>query len=209
MTSRDSLLAEIQARRARVEGALIVGVSGIEGAGKSTLARDLAQALNDAGVRTHVVCIDRFLNPAPLRHQGETLADAYYLNTFRFEDCAAQVLRPAKRDGALCGAMTVIDLETETLEPEPLDVPDLAVLIVEGVFLFRPPLVDLFDLTIWIEIDFDAALARATQRPDDLARYPDQDAIAARYTSRYFPAQRRHIEQDRPKQRADIVFDAH
>lgn len=206
--SQDRVLSEIRGRLAAHDGLLVVGVSGIECSGKSTFAENLAHSLNEDGVSTHVVCIDRFLNPAPLRHQGDTLADAYYANTFRFEDLTNQIIEPARRAGRICGDITVIDLENETLKTQAVDTPGLDVLIIEGVFLFRDPLIGHFDLKIWVDIGFDAALKRAVRRPQEVDHYPNRTAITERYRARYFPAQRRHIKNDHPNERADLVVEA-
>jgi uridine kinase len=57
---------------------------------------------------------------------------------------------------------------------------------------------------VWVDADLDVAAARATQR--DLVRIDSHAAEQERYRLRYFPAQRRYIEEHRPRERATFVL---
>jgi uridine kinase len=85
-----------------------------------------------------------------------------------------------------------------------LDGPHEVVVVVDGIFLQRPELADLWDTTVWVEADLDVAAERALERDDVRADSPA--AERERYRLRYFPAQRRYIEQQRPDERATFVF---
>ncbi|HEX7524777.1 MAG TPA: hypothetical protein VF327_00650, partial [Gaiellaceae bacterium] len=60
--------------------------------------------------------------------------------------------------------------------------------IVDGVFLLRPELADLWHLTIFLAVDRAVALERAIVR--DAARMDGVAAARARYASRYVPGRR-------------------
>ena len=57
---------------------------------------------------------------------------------------------------------------------------------------------------MWVEADLDASAERALER--DLVRVDSVDAELERYRLRYLPAQRRYIEEQRPRECATFVF---
>jgi len=69
-----------------------------------------------------------------------------------------------------------------------LDGPHEVVVVVDGIFLQRPELADLWDTTVWVEADLEVAAERE------------------RYRLRHVPAQRRYIRQHRPDERTTFVF---
>ena len=116
--------------------------------------------------------VDDFLRPAAERYAREFSAEGYYRDSHDHERFRAAVLA----------------------SPEPL--------VVDGIFLQRPELDDLWDLRIWIEIEFDAALDRALARDAHLMDVRD------RYERRYIPGQRLYLAEVGPRERADIVVAA-
>ena len=82
--------------------------------------------------------------------------------------------------------------------------PELVVVVVDGIFLQRPELVELWDAAVWIEADLNVAAERALER--DLPRLDSIDKEHERYRFRYLPAQRRYIEEQRPHERATFVL---
>jgi uridine kinase len=81
---------------------------------------------------------------------------------------------------------------------------DLSVVLVEGIFLFKPQYRDYFDLTIWIDCTFSTALARAINRAQE--GLSPANTITA-YDTIYFPAQRIHLAHDDPREHADLIFE--
>jgi uridine kinase len=186
---------------------IIVGISGIECAGKSSFAALLAEYLENRGSRTYVAAIDDFLNPKTIRYDGSDLATCYYEKTFRTRELLQQVVHPVFQFGAINNDVLIHDYETDLVLPRLVRTDRLDVLIVEGVFLFRNPLVEHLDLKVWLEISFEDALSRARGRQTELMRY-GSEKIAHRYRIRYFPAQQRHLDVDRPREAADLIIDA-
>jgi len=82
---------------------------------------------------------------------------------------------------------------------------DDEVAIVDGIFLLRPELTDLWSLTIFLTVNRDVALERALARDAD--RMGGEDAARSRYASRYFPGETLYLEAADPQARADIVVD--
>jgi uridine kinase len=119
------------------------------------------------------VSIDEFLRPAHERHARELSGEGYYRDSHDLERFRVAV--------------------TAARRP----------VVVDGVFLQRPELDDLWDLRIWIEISFEHALERALARDALLMR-----DVRDRYERRYFPGQRLYLSEVDPRANADIVVDA-
>jgi uridine kinase len=84
-------------------------------------------------------------------------------------------------------------------------VPRDAVAIVDGVFLLRPELADLWSLTIFLAVDRQVALERAIARDTD--HMGGGEATRARYASRYVPGETLYLEAVDPQARADVVVE--
>jgi len=70
--------------------------------------------------------------------------------------------------------------------------------VVDGVFLFRPELDDLWDVRVFVDVDPDEQWRRV------LARDPED--VRARYETRYRPAYAAYRAAVRPAERADVVL---
>lgn len=84
------------------------------------------------------------------------------------------------------------------------DPPD--VLIVEGIRLFRPELMDLFDLSIWIDCPPVFALERAKAR--DIAQGHDNEYMK-RWDDEWAPKNSEYFQVHNPKSLVDIVFEGY
>jgi uridine kinase len=157
-----------------------IGIDGVDGAGKTRLAEEVAQLLTTRRRPVVRVSLDQFERPTAERYvRGELSPEGYYLDAFDLDRFRAHVIS--------------------------LGGPIEAVLVCDGVFLHRPELADLWDASVWVEADLDVAAARGAQR--NLGVWTDDlDATHERYRTRYMPAQRRYIEEERPHERADFVL---
>jgi uridine kinase len=77
------------------------------------------------------------------------------------------------------------------------------VLIVDGVFAFRPQLNDFWDFRIWLEIDEETSVRRGVQR--DQAR--DGAQVEAVHRDRYLAAERLYLAEVDPARLAEVVID--
>ncbi len=74
--------------------------------------------------------------------------------------------------------------------------------IADGIFLHKPELRGVFDLTIWLMVDRDVARGRAIER--DRGRLAD---AVERYATRYAPAETRYLAEIDPARLADLVVE--
>jgi uridine kinase len=156
-----------------------IGIDGVDGAGKTSLAEEIAQLLTRRGRPSVRVSLDFFERPPSERYaRGELSPEGYYLDAFDVERLHGHVLS--------------------------IGGPPELVVVVDGIFLQRPELADLWDATVWVDADLEAAAERARER--DSVRTDSLERELERYRHRYFPAQRRYIEEQRPRDRATFVL---
>jgi uridine kinase len=84
-------------------------------------------------------------------------------------------------------------------------VPPNAIVVVDGCFLYRPELNDLWDFRIFVDVDFAQVLARGSQR--DQAWMDSLAAAEERYRTRYIPGEQLYLQAIRPHAHADVVVD--
>jgi uridine kinase len=155
-----------------------IGIDGVDGAGKTRLAEEVAQELTSRGRPAVRVSLDQFERGKAERYErGDLSPEGFYRDSFDLERFRAHVLSVAG----------------------PPDV----VLVVDGVFLQRPELTDLWHATVWVDADIETAAARGAER--NLVWFDSLDETHERYRIRYMPAQRRYIEEQRPHERATFV----
>jgi uridine kinase len=114
------------------------------------------------------------------------------------------MLNPLGPDGDRRYQHAVYDLDTDTaLSPPATTAAADAVLLLDGVFLLRPELIDLWDLSIFVCAAFEQTLDRARIR--DLARLGSAAEVERRFCTRYIPAQKLYFATASPADHADII----
>jgi len=143
---------------------LRVVVDSLTASGKTSFGHEIARGIADLGRQPLRAPLDDFKRPWREAHlYDRTSGDGYYRNALDYESVRRPLLDPAgpDRDGhvALCsvGPLTEIDHSTEVTSMR-AD----TVLVVDGVFACRPELDDYWDLRIWLDVDIDISLQRAT-----------------------------------------------
>jgi uridine kinase len=189
------------ARRVRV------AVDGHTAAGKSTMGDELAEHLAATGRVVLRASLDDFKRPWSERHRYDrTSGEGYYRNAFDLDAARRLLLDPAAPDGsgrvALCG----IDPLTQVDHSDVIvDMPVHGVLVVDGVFAFRPPLDSCWDLGIWLAVAPDVARVRAVGR--DAEATGDESEAERLVRERYLASERVYIAEVDPMRRAQIVID--
>lgn len=206
--ARAALLDELTARTlAAGPGRLRIAIDGRTAAGKTSLGHEIAARVADAGRDAFRASIDDFKHPWREAHRYDrTSASGYYANAFDYETARRLLLEPAAPSGSgrvvLCSIdpLTQIDHSATTVEM-PVD----GVLIVDGVFLTRPELDDVWDLRVWIDVSAELALRRGSAR--DCEMEGGVEAAERLHRDRYGAAEAFYLEQCDPITSADIVVD--
>lgn len=194
-----SVIVEMAARRARV----LVAIDGPDAAGKTTLADQVVKHLEIPWLRAS---IDGFHQPRELRSSRGSLSPVGYVHdSFDYPQLMAELLRPFAT-GAPLVRRRVFDWRTDTpIEQSPTPVPERAVLVFDGVFLLRPELRGLWDLSVYLRVPPRVVLERALIR--DVSVLGSSDEVSQRYEARYLPGQALYRSECDPERHADIVVD--
>jgi uridine kinase len=193
-------LARAAAARAGGGRAALVAISGIDASGKGTLARRLADAL---GPRAALVGLDPWHAPQTERLDRVDPAATFYRRAFRWDALFADLIDPLVRDRGIDLQARVIETAVDRWVPHHYEWRDIDVVLLEGIFLFRRELAGRYDLRIWVDCPFAAALERALRRNQEGLPVAQ---ITADYQTIYFPAQRLHLELDDPLAAADAIW---
>jgi uridine kinase len=146
-------------------GAARVGVDGVDGAGKTTFAGELAARLEGFGR----LGADDFLNPPAARYaRGRASPLGFFLDSYDLAALRAAVLAA----------------------PGPV--------IVDGLFLHRDELRDLWDYSVFLDVPEALSVARCLARDGPLP---------AGVGDRYVGGQRIYLERCDPRSRATLVID--
>jgi len=182
-----------------------VAIDGIDAAGKTTLADDLARLVEAQGRPLIRASLDGFHRPRAERYQqGADSAVGYYQDSFDYVALRGTLLHPLGPAGTRVYRRAVFDHLTDAPLPSTQErAPDHAVLLFDGIFLLRPELDGLWDVSIFVDVAFEIALQRALVR--DQAHFGSSADVEARYLQRYFPAQRTYLNTLQPRQRANVV----
>lgn len=192
----------------RVErpGPILVGIDGIDAAGKTTLADELVVPLQQRGRRTVCVSIDGFHKPRAQRlARGALSPEGYFHDSFDYAHLLGDFIKPAKamRHHTTLRAAIFDVANDRAVCDRTLELQPGTIVLFDGVFLFRPELVGFWDFRIFVEIGFDTSLARGITR--DARLMGGEAAARERYLQRYIPGQRLYFEAARPIELADVV----
>ncbi len=183
----------------------LMAIDGMGCVGKSTLADELIAVVEGAGRPAVHVRYDDFHHPRATRHRQDRLSAEGYLQ----DSYDAAALRRAVIDPIVAGAPEIrtasFDLAAdEPVAPQPVRLPDGAVVVVEGEFLLSGAFADAWDLALLLVADPAAVLERALVRDADLGS-PEQ--VRELYLRRYLAAWALHEERHDPWSRAHVVVD--
>lgn len=204
---RDALLDEVVRRigALRQPHPLRVGINGVDAAGKTTFADELAGRIGARAIRASV---DDFARPRAQRYaRGRLSPEGYYRDSTDCEALIGRLLVPLGPGGSRRYTTRVFDVWNDRPLGEPERVaPEDAVLLLDGIFLLRPELRVHLDWTLFLHVDFETALARALAR--EQGRVGADEAETRRiYARRYLPAQSLYFDEVRPRECADLVVD--
>jgi uridine kinase len=182
---------------------VVVAIDGPDGAGKTTLADELAGRLSIPTVRTS---IDGFHQARELRYQrGELSAPGYYLDSFDYPTLLDECLQPFLRGASRLRTVAYDHRGDFARSVDEVTVPAAAVLVIDGVFLLRPELRDLWMLSVYLRVSAEETLRRAQRR--DLELFGSADEVRRRYLGRYLPGQSLYRQQADPEGVADVLVD--
>ncbi len=186
-----------------------IGIDGVDAAGKTIFADDFAKFLQKTGKQIIRASIDGFHNPKEIRYQkGQDSPEGYYFDSFNNQAIIDLLLKPIGPNGSLKFRKSIFNYMNNSEVESPIDVAqEDAILIFDGIFLFRPDLVEYWDLKIFLDVQFDITIQRTLKRIKDKKYLGSEQDILSKYKKRYIPGQKIYITNVNPKEKADIVIE--
>lgn len=181
----------------------LIGVSGIDASGKGHVTAQLADRLCRRGVRIAVLNVDGWLNLPARRFNSADPARHFYAHALRLEEMFARLVLPLRDQRRVRLTMNFVEETATEYQRRTVEYDDIDVVLLEGIFLFKPRFREHFDLRIWIDCTFETALHRAIGRGQEAL--PPAETVRA-YRTIYFPAQELHFQLDDPRACADLVI---
>jgi len=204
MTELQAVTGRILEKRASIpaQRSALVAITGIDGCGKGYFAAQLLKQLAAQGVRAAIISVDGWLNLPHVRFARSNPAEHFYLHAIRFDEMFNRLVLPLRDRRSLrleadYAEETAAEYRRHIYEFEELDV-----IVLEGIYLLKRPFKAHYDLSVWIECNFEMALERAIARSQEGLT---PKATAEAYRSIYFPAQEIHFRHDDPRSAATLI----
>ncbi|HSE68760.1 MAG TPA: hypothetical protein VLB12_17335 [Gemmatimonadales bacterium] len=184
-------------------GAPVIGLSGIDGSGKTSIAAAVARRLEALGTRVALVPLDAWHRPRAERFLGPDPAGYFYRNAFRWEELFGQLIEPLRATRSVDLTVWAHPIERGSALPRRYRFEAVDLILLEGIFLFKREHRERLDLGWWVDCPFDEALVRARRRNQE--GLPEAELVRE-YREIYFPAQRLHLALDQPAAWANQVL---
>lgn len=179
-----------------------VAIDGVDGVGKTKLADELADNLNDCGRQVIRASVDGFHNPRSVRYRlGRDSPEGYFKDSFNYPALTTLLLAPLGPQGARRYRRAVFDYRTDSEVARPFETAaENAILLFDGVFLHRPELLSYWELGIFLDAPFEVTIARAASRDGS------SSDVSAPENRRYIEGQKLYLQTCEPMRAATIII---
>jgi uridine kinase len=181
----------------------LVGVDGVDGAGKTVFADELAAVLRATGRPSVRVSIDDFHNVRATRYRrGRESPEGFLLDSFNYARLHTDVLEPLGPGGSRRYRPRGHDLASDhDVRPEPQRAPAGSTVVIDGLFLHRDELARVWDFSIFLDVPFEVTAQRMAAR-DGSNPDPNHPSM-----HRYVEAQKLYIAACTPRHKANVIID--
>jgi len=187
---------------------LRVAVDGVDASGKTTFSNELAHAIKSQSVREVIqINVDDFHQPNVLRkRRGDLSPEGFYLDSYNYQTFIEQALIPLGPAGNRRYRTACYDLSSDQPLRPPLQSAAVdAIVLIDGIFLLRPTLLSFWELTIYLDVNFEQSIERGINR--DAKHLGSREDARLRYQKRYVPGQMLYLRDAHPLDKADILID--
>lgn len=184
-----------------IKGRVVVAIDGVDGAGKTTFADELAPLIQKTGRSKLRAPVDGFHNPRAIRYQlGRDSPEGLFRDSYNYESLSKNLLHPFK-SGSTTVKLACFDHRSDyAVNVEGAASAD-TVLLLDGVFLHRDALIHHWDFSVFLSLPFQISHERMAKRD---GCDPNPFAPANR---RYFEGQSLYLRTCQPHTRATIVVE--
>jgi len=183
-------------------GILRVAIDGVDGAGKTTFADELAALLTPSGRPIIRASVDSFHNPRAIRYRaGKSSPNGFFNDSYNYDQLKTLLLNPLSPGGNLRYKRAAFDHTTDSpvTSPEEQATPD-SILLFDGIFLHRQILRPYWHFSIFLDVDFTISIPRGASRGQGS---PDPQAESNR---RYIEGQKLYFAECQPKSIATVTI---
>jgi uridine kinase len=184
------------------DGVFMVGIDGVDAAGKTTFAARLSEELKMRNNNVIEASMDGFHNPREIRYKmGKDSPEGYYSDSFNVNAVKVLLIEPLT-DGRLYQTQA-FDYKTNLAIPFAGTLADPgAILVFEGVFSFGEDLRAFWDYKIYLDTSPEESLRRGVERDPG-----EKEEIERKYRVRYLTGQEIYKDEAMPHEAADIIVD--
>lgn len=193
----DRLVATLPRRTFRV------AIDGVDGAGKTTFADEIGSLVVAKGRPVIRASVDGFHNPRAVRYRrGRHSPEGFFENSYNYTALKLHLLDPLSPGGSRRYRRAFFNhLTDDKVAANDLEALPSSILLLDGIFLHRPELLNYWDASIFLRTDFAVSVARCAAR-DSSSPNP-----AAPSNRRYVEGQRLYLLSCQPEAKATIVVD--
>ncbi len=185
-------------------GKRIIGINGVDTSGKTIFTHKYSKYLDSISIYNTILHMDDFHNPSEIRYQGDNEIESYYNHAFNYNQIINEILKPLLSEGYIDKDVLCLNLDTDQYDHNiHFDISSETIVLIEGVLLFREPMLDYLEGKIFLHIDFDEVINRANLR--DVPKYGVE--FLQKYKNKYIPIQKKYLAEHTPVQKSDIVID--
>lgn len=205
MEKRKKLLSELAHRLVVTlpDRTARVAIDGVDGAGKTTFADELASLVAAEGRSVIRASVDGFHHPRSVRYQrGRHSPEGFFADSYDYAALKRCLLDPLSPGGSRRYRRAFFDHVSDAFVPASDQEADpSSVLLLDGIFLHRPELLSYWDASVFLRTDFAVSVARCASRDGSS---PDPEAPSNR---RYVEGQRLYLRSCQPEAKATVVID--
>lgn len=201
MTTRANLVRSLCDRIYGMKGRVIVAVDGVDGAGKTIFAGELASILTRMERPVIQASVDGFHHNRAFRYRrGKSDPQGFFKDSYNYDAFRDELITPFR-----AGESKVSIARFDYAKDQDVCVVAAAepstILLIDGIFLHREELADLWDFSIFLFVPFSVSYTRMAIRDGS---NPEPQAIENR---RYYEGQQIYLRNCRPEERASMVID--
>ena len=192
------------ARKTIEKKARILGIDGIDFAGKKFFARKLGKYFDLLGKEYTIVNLEDFHRSVEETYKGEDPVESYYFNGFNIEKLIGEVLDPFIKTKSLDRVVYCLDSTNDAfINERHYRISPRGVMVLIGPMMYREPLLRYFDVTVYMRVDYKESEHRASLV--DTPIY-GEDPLEV-YRKKNIPAQKMYVQLHDPSAGRDFVID--
>lgn len=183
-------------------GVTRVAIDGVDGAGKTHFADELAEVVGASGRSVIRASVDGFHNPRSIRYRrGRDSPEGFFEDSYDYAQLKAALLDPLSPGGSGHYRAAVFDHRSNSPVSAPSRVASPGdILVLDGIFLHRPELRAYWDYSIFLEVAFAVSIPRGAQRGEGS---PDPEAAS---NQRYVRGQELYLRSCEPARFATVTI---